>query len=161
MENADIDDIEKAESNASYLKWPGPHTVRFDAGPEIRRRHWMGSTPEDCAGPGCAICASVQKPDDPRKLKVSFLYEVSVWPGGEEDGAVMDLSQAAQKSLTPVMRALKDVHGEGWREVFAEQWFRAERKGSGKGTTYTFLQVDPGAKAKKPAKGKAEDEIPF
>lgn len=151
-EELDLDAIEKAESNANFLKWPGPHVLRFDRGPEIRRRHWIGQTPEDCEGEGCSICASIRDPKDQRKMKTTFMYEVSV--EGLEEGALLDLSQTAQKALTPQMRACKAQHGDAWRAEFAGLWFRAERTGSGAGTRYTFT---PQAAAKV----QAQDSTPF
>ena len=154
IEETDLDEIEKAESNATFLKWPGPHVIRFDRGPEIRRRHWMGNVPEDCTGAGCSICATIRDPKDQRKMKVTFLYEVSV--EGSEDSAALDLSQTAQKALTPHMKAAKAQHGAAWRAEFGATWFRAERRGAGTGTSYIFT---PQSVAK--PRADEDEKLPF
>ena len=160
MKEANLDEIEKSEAQGTYLKWPGPHTLQFVHGPEIRRRHWVGQVPEDCAGEGCAMCAQIEGDDDPRRLKVSYLYECRA-SADDEDVVMFDLSAAAQRELTPIMRTFRDEYGEDGRSEFGARWFRCERTGQGRSTRYRFTEVKAKAKAKAKAVVVDEDEIPF
>jgi len=144
----DLDQIAKDELG-EWLKWPGPHTVRF-TGKMLRRvRHWINNLPEDCV-PGCTICPTVV-PGDGREAKRTYAYDVEMADGNV---AKLELSATAQRALSPIMHALRDTIGAKWKDRFIKQWYRAERKGSGKGTKYIFTPVD--APERKPS-----DEIPF
>ena len=147
----DLDNAEKDLNANLWLKWAdGPHVLRFTGGVEPRRVHWIGGKPTDCTGSDCPICPTVAKGDG-REAQHSRVYDVETDSG--EPGK-LDLRRPALAVLVPIMKDFRTEHGASWKSDFLKQWYRAERKGVGKGTTYKFTPVD--APERKPS-----DEIPF
>ena len=151
----DLDDFAADRPQSTFLKWDdGPHVIRFDLPDDLRatRRnvHWIGTTPQDCPGPGCEVCASITDRDDPRRLKTSWVFDVVLKDGST---ASLELSAKAKEALVPLLELARNQHGKAWKSEFSGQWWEARRKGMGRGIEYSFKPVAVASEK--------QDEIPF